>query len=97
MLRLFRLIDLKEKGIADVDALAATSVDDLVDILDISLDEAEKILASAKSIVEARTAQTEKTEDEELSENAAEESVEDENNESETADENADSETESTE
>ena len=47
---------LDEKGISDVDALAATSVDDLVDILDISLDEAERILGSAKSIVEARTA-----------------------------------------
>ncbi len=54
--------DLKEKGITDVDGLAATSVDDLVDILDISLDEAEQILASAKSIVEARSVPTE-TED----------------------------------
>ena len=33
--------------------LAATSVDDLVDILDVSLDEAEAILTSAKAIVEA--------------------------------------------
>ena len=84
--------DLKEKGVADVDALAATSVDDLVDILDISLDEAEKILASAKSIVEARTAQSEKSGDEEVSENAAEEvteeSVETEAEESESAVEN---------
>lgn len=44
---------LTEKGIADVEALAAASVDDLVDILDVSLDEAEAILASAKAIVEA--------------------------------------------
>jgi len=49
--------DLKEKGIADVEALAATSVDDLVDILDLSLDEAEKIIGAAKAIVEARNAQ----------------------------------------
>ncbi len=46
--------DLKIKGIEDVDALAATSVDDLVDYLDVSLDDAEKILASAKQIVDAR-------------------------------------------
>ncbi len=45
---------LTEKGIADVEALATTSIDDLVDILDVSLDEAETILASAKAIVEAR-------------------------------------------
>ncbi|NOT47496.1 MAG: transcription termination/antitermination protein NusA [Acidobacteria bacterium] len=44
---------LTEKGIADVEALAAASIDDLVDILDVSLDEAEAILASAKAIVEA--------------------------------------------
>jgi len=50
---------LKEKGIADVEALAATSVDDLVDFLDLSLDAAEKIIGSAKAIVEARNAQTE--------------------------------------
>jgi N utilization substance protein A len=49
--------NLKEKGIADVEALAAMSVDDLVDILDLSLDEAEKIIGAAKAIVEARNAQ----------------------------------------
>ncbi len=46
---------LTEKGIADVEALAATSIDDLVDALDVSLDEAETIIASAKAIVEARS------------------------------------------
>ena len=56
---------LKDKGIGDVEALAAVSVDDLVDILDLSLDEAEKIINSAKVIVEARNAvvETPKTED----------------------------------
>ena len=49
--------DLKEKGITDVETLATTSVDDLVDFLDISLDDAEKILASARDIIEARNAQ----------------------------------------
>ncbi len=46
--------DLKEKGITDVESLAATTVDDLVDFLDISLDEAEGILKAANSIVEAK-------------------------------------------
>jgi transcription termination/antitermination protein NusA len=46
--------DLKEKGIIDVESLAVTSIDDLVDILDISLDEAERILASAQEIVRVK-------------------------------------------
>ena len=45
---------LAEKGVEDVEALAAMSVDDLVDYLDVSLDEAERILTSAAAIVEAR-------------------------------------------
>lgn len=48
--------DLKAHGIDDIDRLAAASVDDLVDWLDISLDEAERILGSAQSILEARNA-----------------------------------------
>ncbi len=44
---------LAEKGITDVEGLAAMSVDDLVDFLDVSLDEAESILSSAKAIVDA--------------------------------------------
>ncbi len=70
--------DLKKKGITDVDSLAAISVDDLVDILDSSLDEAVKILASAKAIVEARNAQTETPEAEtsDDSETQTEETVE---------------------
>lgn len=48
---------LKEKGISDVEALASTSVDDLVDFLDLSLDQAEKIIGSAKAIVDARNSQ----------------------------------------
>jgi N utilization substance protein A len=48
---------LADKNIETVEALAATSIDDLVDILDISLDEAEKILASANDVVAASKAQ----------------------------------------
>jgi len=45
---------LATKGVTDVEGLAAVPLDDLVDILDLSLDEAEAVLASARSIVEAR-------------------------------------------
>jgi nucleotidyltransferase/DNA polymerase involved in DNA repair len=45
---------LEQKGITDVEKLAATSVDDLVDALDVSLDEAEAIIAAASAIVAAK-------------------------------------------
>ncbi|HEX8653551.1 MAG TPA: transcription termination factor NusA [Pyrinomonadaceae bacterium] len=47
---------LAEHGIEDIDTLAATSVDDLVEYLDVSLDEAESILAAANSVISARDA-----------------------------------------
>lgn len=55
--------DLAEKGIETVEALAATSIDDLVDILDVSFDQAEKILASANAIVSASSASETETDD----------------------------------
>jgi transcription termination/antitermination protein NusA len=45
---------LGEHGVSDIDGLVSTSVDDLVEFLDVSLDEAEKILAAARSVVEIR-------------------------------------------
>ena len=45
---------LAEKGIKDVESLAAASVDDLVDFLDVSMDQAESIKAAAAEIVRAR-------------------------------------------
>jgi len=45
---------LAEHGINDIDALAKTSVDDLVEFLDLSLDEAETILNAAKAVVAMR-------------------------------------------
>jgi N utilization substance protein A len=101
--------DLKAKGINDVDALAAASVDALVDILDISLDDAEKILSYAMQIVEARNAHTVETPEEnnqtsegaaqaennENTENAVSESLE--TNQEETIRENADVEPQSDE
>jgi N utilization substance protein A len=43
-----------EHGINDIDALAQTSVDDLVEFLDLSLDEAEVILNAAKAVIAMR-------------------------------------------
>lgn len=48
---------LAEKGIDDVEKLAVASVDDIVDFLDVSLDEAESIIAAAAMIVEAKNAE----------------------------------------
>src|SRR6201990_1528115 len=45
---------LAEHGISDIDALARTSVDDLVEFLDLSLDEAEVILNAAKAVIGMR-------------------------------------------
>jgi N utilization substance protein A len=45
---------LAEHGINDIDALANTSVDDLVEFLDLSLDEAEVILTAAKAVIGMR-------------------------------------------
>ena len=45
---------LAEHGINDIDALAHTSVDDLVEFLDVSLDEAETILSAAKAVIAMR-------------------------------------------
>jgi N utilization substance protein A len=68
--------DLKKKGISDVDTLATTSVDDLVDFLDISLDEAEKITASARGIVEVRNTQSKKAEAEDATAQTSDETSE---------------------
>src|SRR5213593_2492537 len=45
---------LAEHGINDIDGLAVTSVDDLVEFLDVSLDEAEKILEAAQQVISIR-------------------------------------------
>src|SRR5687767_1860097 len=58
---------LAEKGISDVEALAVTSVDDLVEFLDVSLDEAEAIRSAANAVVEARNQEVEPEADAETS------------------------------
>ncbi len=70
--------DLKDKGIADVQSLAATTVDDLVDILDVSLDEAERIIGAAKAVVEASSETESEVEETVDAEVAAEETAGDE-------------------
>ncbi|HKB64462.1 MAG TPA: transcription termination factor NusA [Pyrinomonadaceae bacterium] len=66
---------LAEHGINDIDALTQTSIDDLVEFLDLSLDEAEKILNAAKEVVamRERTLQGETEGDTESTEVASEE------------------------
>lgn len=78
---------LDEKHIDSIEKLAALSVDELVETLDISLDEAEEILARAKSVVEAKGAASDEGEsqNETNSSEIAEESVETESS-NETAD-----------
>jgi len=66
---------LAEHGINDIDALTQTSIDDLVEFLDLSLDEAEKILNAAKEVVaiRERTLQGEAEDEVEVAEEAASE------------------------
>ncbi len=45
---------LAEHGVTDIDGLANTSVDDLVEFLDVSLDEAETILNAARAVIAMR-------------------------------------------
>ncbi|MDX6269123.1 MAG: transcription termination/antitermination protein NusA [Acidobacteriota bacterium] len=61
---------LAERGIEDIDALAATSLDDLTEYLDISLDEAQAILDSAQRVVAARERSKQGGEGEEAGEDA---------------------------
>jgi N utilization substance protein A len=67
---------LEQKGINDVESLAAASVDNIVDYLDVSLDEAESIIAAAKAIVEARNEEAEEPEEAEVVSTADSESTE---------------------
>ena len=55
---------LSEHGVTDIDGLAATTVDDLVEFLDVSLDEAEKILGAAQSVIAVRNRSKQTAEDE---------------------------------
>lgn len=78
---------LAEIGVDSVEKLSAMSIDDLVDTLDLSFDEAESIISSAKNVVEASTPQSEIETDEDTVEENSEESTS-ENLESEDSTEN---------
>lgn len=67
---------LAEKGINDVESLAAASIDNLVDFLDVSFDEAERIISAAKAIVDARNVEVGGPEEEAAEEVGAEETSE---------------------
>ncbi len=67
---------LGEHGIEDIDALAATSVDDLVEYLDVSLDEAESILSAAQSVIAVRDAAAAGKQDGDATESEMEEASE---------------------
>lgn len=45
---------LSEKGVTDVEGLAALTIDELVEMLDLTFDEAESILSSAQAVVAAK-------------------------------------------
>jgi N utilization substance protein A len=62
---------LSEHGITDIDALANTSVDDLVEFLDLSLDEAEVILDAAKAVIAVRDSSQEPDDEGEAVETSA--------------------------
>ncbi|HEY0459723.1 MAG TPA: transcription termination factor NusA [Pyrinomonadaceae bacterium] len=69
--------ELKSKGIDSVQALAETSIDDLVDTLDVSLDEAERIIGAAAAVVAASTEKPDEESDE-AAENSETENAEEE-------------------
>lgn len=86
--------DLKEKGISDVETLAATSLDDLVDILDVSLDDAERIISAAKAVVDAKNDLASQDETEETIEETVVEETQAETTENEEASEETETESE---
>jgi N utilization substance protein A len=55
---------LAEHGVNDIDGLAQTNVDDLVEFLDVSLDEAEHILTAAQSVIQLREQRLQSADDE---------------------------------
>jgi N utilization substance protein A len=59
---------LAEHGINDIDGLANTSVDDLVEFLDVSLDEAQHMLEAAQAVVAVREQKLAEQTDEETGE-----------------------------
>jgi N utilization substance protein A len=63
---------LAEHDINDIDGLANTTVDDLVEFLDVSLDEAEKMLEAARAVIAVREAKRAEQGNEESTEESGE-------------------------
>src|ERR1044071_1101525 len=89
---------LAEHGVNDIDALASTTVDDLVEYLDVSLDEAESMLNAAQAVIAAREAskQSAVAEEAAAAEGAGEEIPAESASDEETEEASADSESEET-
>ncbi len=86
---------LRESGVDTIEKLAAMSLDDLVETLDVSLDEAEKILESATGVIEEQKQRAAEAEAAETQENDSEgedieESTESEQSDAETVETSAD-------
>jgi N utilization substance protein A len=47
---------LAERGIGDIEALAGATIDDIVEFLDVSMDEAERLISSAQAVIDAASA-----------------------------------------
>jgi N utilization substance protein A len=62
---------LNEHGIQDIDTLAATSIDDLTEYLDVSMDEAQAILDAAQAVIAARDASRHEAPSPEVEQHAA--------------------------
>jgi N utilization substance protein A len=48
---------LAERGIGDIEALAGATIDDIVEFLDVSMDEAERLISSAQAVIDAASVQ----------------------------------------
>ena len=56
---------LADRGVADIEGLANATVDDIADFLDVSIDQAEALIAGARAVVESARASAEAGEGEE--------------------------------
>jgi transcription termination/antitermination protein NusA len=48
---------LGERGIGDIESLAGATIDDIVEFLDVSMDEAERLISSAQAVIDAASVQ----------------------------------------
>lgn len=63
-------------GVNDIDGLAATTVDDLVEFLDVSLDQAEQMLTAAQAVIQMREKSLQAPEESDTQDTASDDQVE---------------------